>query len=153
MFQWWVKLVANDKTEHWKEKTCHLNEYLFSWNRKYVAATGWRVGKLRVQKKDLGVYCKSFKHHSLNIGIGSQTHLSYIRDVQQTRPDLCRNLQLFQKASTVNDPFVFLSSQAFSNHWHSLSLCPLSFLLVPCQSPVTVLSSSGFPGGRKVMRG
>lgn len=54
MFQWWVKLVANDKTEHWTEKTCYLNEYLFSWNHKYVATTGWRVGKLRVQKRIWG---------------------------------------------------------------------------------------------------
>lgn len=49
---------------------------------------------------------------SVNIGIRSQTHPS------SNKPDLCRNLQVFQRASDVNDPFVPLPS----NHWHSLSL-------------------------------
>lgn len=42
-----------------------------------------------------------FTHHSLNIDISSETHLPYRNDIQQTRADLCRNLQVFEKAAAL----------------------------------------------------
>ena len=66
---------------------------------------------------------------------------SYIRDT--SKPDRCRNLQL-----DLNDPFV----SPFKSP--ALTFCvPTVSSSGSLSSPVTVYSSLGNPGGRKVMRG